>query len=150
MAGDGLDGSWHCRFTLRYHLVLATKYRRPAINDAVLETIRTVAEQVFAAHGCRILAMNHDRDHLHVMFSATPKTDLVRLIGSLKTATSRTVRKQHATWLSRFYWKPVFWNRSYYIGTVGDTTAEIVEMYIKNQGKKDSGTPKSLDLLTPP
>lgn len=38
--------------------------------------------------------------------------------------------------LSRYYWKPLFWSDSYYIGSVGDTTEEIVTLYIESQGKK--------------
>ena len=37
-----------------------------------------------------------------------------------------------------YYWKPVFWSRSYCILTTGGATIEIIEKYIKSQaGVKD-------------
>ena len=99
----------HCRHNLTYHLVLVTKYRHPAITD------------------------NYDIDHVHIMFSAPPQVRLSTLVNNIKTVTSRMVRKEHSAWMSKFYWKPIFWSRSYYIGTIGEATIEIVERYIQNQ-----------------
>lgn len=56
-----------------------------------------------------------------------------RSTANIKTVTSRMVRKEHSAWMSKFYWKPIFWSRSYYIGTIGEATIEIVERYIQNQ-----------------
>lgn len=53
-----------------------------------------------------------------------------------KTVSSRLLRKHHAEFLSSFYWKPLFWSDSYFIGAVSDVTDEIVSVYIQNQGKK--------------
>ncbi len=94
---------------------------------------------ILEQHGCTMIALNHERDHLHLLFSAPPQENLASLVCSLKTVTSREVRKVHADWLRRFYWKPVFWNRSYYLGSVGDTTAAIVANYIQNQGRNQKG-----------
>ena len=131
-----IQRSSHSRFNLRYHLILAVKYRRKAITDGVCQTIREAAQEFLSARGCELLALNHDRDHVHIMFSTPPTVCLATLVGSLKTVTSRKVRSTHAVWLRRFFWRPVFWSLSYYIGTVGDTTAEITELYIDHQGKK--------------
>lgn len=125
----------HSTWNLRYHLVLVTKYRRKAITDDLMETIRVCILKTFEIHNCVIIALNHERDHLHMLFSAPPNINLASLVCTLKTVTSREVRKKHADWLRQFYWKPVFQSRSYYLNTVGDTTAAIVETYIHNQGK---------------
>lgn len=123
----------HSCFNLQYHLVLVTKYRKPAIDDAVMETIRTTIERIFENNGCQIIVLNHDYDHIHLLFTAMPQVQLSTMINNLKTVTSRMVRKYHSDWLQQFYWKPYFWSRSYYVGSVGDTTTEIVETYIHNQ-----------------
>ena len=131
-----LRSNRHSCYNLRYHLILVTKYRKPAISDEVLKTIRGVVENVFNKSGCELIALNHDKDHIHILFIAPPQIQLSSMINNLKTVTSRLVRRDHKAWLSKFYWEPIFWSRSYYIGSVGDTTAAIVEMYIQNQGKK--------------
>ena len=134
--GTFLRTNRHSCYNLRYHLILTTKYRKPAINKEVLKTIQDTIENIFSKNGCELIAINHDKDHIHVLFVAPPQIQLSAMINNLKSVTSRFVRRDHEAWLSRFYWEPVFWSRSYYIGSVGDTTAAIVEMYIQNQGKK--------------
>ena len=123
----------HSCFNLQYHLIMTTKYRKPAINDAVFETIRAAIEKIFEGNGCEIVVLNHDYDHIHMLFMALPQTNLANMINNLKTVTSRLVRRDHPAWLSQFYWKPYFWSRSYFIGTVGDVTTAIVEAYIQSQ-----------------
>lgn len=124
---------YHCQYNLTYHLVLVTKYRHPAITDDVFETIKKYTTQILEGNKCKIEIMNHDFDHVHIMFSAPPQVRLSSMINNLKTVTSRMTRKYHSAWLSKFYWKPVFWSRSYYIGTTGEATEEIVKKYIENQ-----------------
>lgn len=99
----------HCRYNLTYHLVLVTKYRHPAITDKVFSTLEKHITSILEMNKCELKALNYDIDHVHIMFSAPPH------------------------WMSKFYWKPIFWSRSYYIGTIGEATIEIVERYIQNQ-----------------
>ena len=59
-------------------------------------------------------------------------------MNTLKTVSSRLIRKNHSEYLKKYYWKPVFWSRSYCILTTGGATIEIIEKYIKSQaGVKD-------------
>lgn len=125
---------YHCRYYLRFHLVLVTKYRRKVITDAVFETIHDAVDFVLEKNDCTTIEINHDKDHVHILFAATPKVHLDELVNRIKTSSSREVRKQHTAWLRKFYWKPFFWSRSYYIGSVGENTIETVENYIQHQG----------------
>ena len=137
MAQDILvEKNRHSCYNLQYHLVLVTKYRRPAINDDVLSTIENVIHNIFEKNKCRLIVLNHDSDHIHLMFSAPPQVQLSSVINNLKTVTSRLIRRDHLDWVQKFYWEPVFWSRSYYIGSVGDMTTEIVKLYIENQRNK--------------
>lgn len=126
----------HSCYNLQYHLVLVTKYRRPAVSDGVLETIRAVIENIFEKNKCEVIALNHDLDHIHLMFIAPPQVQLSSMINNLKTVTSRLIRRDHRDWVERFYRDNVFWSRSYYIGSVGDATSEIVKLYVENQRRE--------------
>ena len=123
----------HCRYNLTYHLVLVTKYRHPAITDKVFSTLEKHITSILEMNKCELKALNYDIDHVHIMFSAPPQVRMSTLVNNIKTVTSRMVRKEHSAWMSKFYWKPIFWSRSYYIGTIGEATIEIVERYIQNQ-----------------
>ena len=74
-------------------------------------------------------------DHIHIMFNSKPHINLANLVNSYKTVTSRLIRKNFSNELSNYYWKPYFWNRSYFISTVSDKSEDLIRNYIINQGK---------------
>ena len=88
---------------------------------------------------CEVLEINTDVDHIHIMFDAPPQVQLSALVNSYKTVTARLLRKEFQEQLSKFYWKPVFWSQSYFIGTVSDRSRETVARYIRDQGNKEKG-----------
>ena len=79
--------------------------------------------------------MNGEADHIHLLISAPPQICLSNVINSLKTSTSRLVRKQFAEELKPYYWKPYFWSRSYLILTSGGAPIEVIRKYIQEQGE---------------
>jgi len=56
------------------------------------------------------------------------------MVNSLKTATSRLVRKEFINYLGKFYWKPVFYNRRYYLIRCGGAPLEIIKDHLDQQG----------------
>lgn len=130
----------HSCYILKYHLVVVTKYRHPVIVPLIAKSLYEIAHDVFEqAWGCHIISMKADpemRDHLHIMFEAPPQVQLSGLINNFKTVSSRRIRKEYADFLKPYYWKPVFWSRSYFVGCVSDVTEEIITSYISNQGKR--------------
>jgi putative transposase len=84
--------------------------------------------------GLKISEINTELNHVHILFDGTPQTQLSKLVNNYKTGTSRLLRKEFATLLSKYYWKPVFGSRSYFICSVSERSHKMVEEYIKNQG----------------
>lgn len=80
--------------------------------------------------------INGEADHIHLLVSAPPQICLANVINSLKSSTSRLVRKKYAEHLAKFYWKPYFWNRSYLILSSGGAPIEVIRKYIQDQGEK--------------
>jgi putative transposase len=61
-----------------------------------------------------------------------------QLLGSLKSASSRIIRKQFQDYLKQYYWKgkdPSFWTDAYSVNSVGGAPLEIVKEYIRSQDK---------------
>ena len=124
----------HSCFLLQYHLVLMTKYRHPVIEGVVKTCLYSKIRSFFTDRGLNILELNGDADHVHILFEADPFTAPGELITSLKTQTSRFVRKAYGdTLLKKYYWKPYFWSESYFITTVSETSLKLVQEYIQNQ-----------------
>lgn len=132
-----LNSNNHSVYELQYHVVVVTKYRRKVINEKIKEELIAISKNIFENnYNCKIIEINTDKDHIHILFSASPQIQLSKLINSFKTVSSRLIRKNNAEFLKNFYWKPYFWSSSYYIGSVGNVNEETVKKYIQNQNKK--------------
>lgn len=128
------SSSSHACFDIHYHLVVVTKYRHPVLVDQIETRLKEITLNVFEKqYGCKVVEMECNKDHIHILFDATPQIVLVKLINTYKTVSSRLLRNEFGSQLASFYWEPKLWSRSYYIGTVGHTTQEIVRSYIKHQ-----------------
>lgn len=125
----------HAIYNLEYHLILVTKYRKQCITPEVFETIKTQIMKVGDLKGVKIEEINYEADHIHILLSAPPQICLSAFINSIKSTTSRMVRKNHADHLSKYYWKPYFWSRSYLILSSGGAPIEVIKRYIQNQGQ---------------
>ena len=123
----------HACFLLQYHLVLITKYRKPILTNEVDLFIKNYANQYFSNNDCNILEIESNEDHLHILFEAPVTIQLTNFINGFKTVSSRMVRKRFSETLSKYYWKPYFWSRSYFIATVSENTTSVVKEYIKSQ-----------------
>jgi putative transposase len=125
----------HSVYFLQYHLVVVTKYRHPVIIDKLKERLFEISHSVLERDwNCRILEINSDRDHVHILFEAPPQVQPSKLTNNYKTVTSRLLRKEFSEFLKPYYWKPYFWSNSYFICTVSDRTEEMIRHYIQNQG----------------
>jgi putative transposase len=128
----------HSVFRLTYHLVLVTKYRHKCITPVVLADLIDTAGTTLEKLGCRLVEANGEDDHLHLLIETNPAHAPAVVVNSLKTVTSRLIRKKHAVYLGKFYWKPFFWEQSYFIVTTGGASIEAVRKYIESQGKEPS------------
>jgi putative transposase len=126
----------HAQYSLKYHLVLVTKYRRKAFTEEILQRLKIISQELLNKWDCELDEFGGEADHVHLLISAHPSLELSKLINSLKTITSRAIRKEFAEHLKAFYWKPVLWTRAYYIASAGGAPLEVIKQYIENQGKE--------------
>ena len=139
---DKYNRNRHAVYKLQYHLIVVTKYRHPVItgklNDRLLEISRSVIEEYWKS---KIIEMNTDKDHIHILFETSPQTQLSRLINNYKTVTSRLIRKEFAEELKPYYCRPYFWSDAYFISSVSDLSEDVIREYIQEQGKKSAADP---------
>jgi len=55
----------------------------------------------------------------------------------LKTASARRTRNRFADHIAKFYSKPLFWHRAYFVGSVGGATLETVRAHVDAQGTEE-------------
>ena len=86
-----LDSNAHSVFLLYYHLILVIKYRKKILTDPVSDRAREIFEYIAPKYHVTLEEWNHDRDHVHIMFRAHPKSELSKFINAYKSASSRNL-----------------------------------------------------------
>ena len=122
------------------HIVFGTKYRHKVISEAMESRLEQIFSRLCKTQDCELLECKADlgkKDHIHLLVDLAPKIALSKLCNILKTISSREIRKEFATELKSYYWKPVFWKRGYGYTSSGGAPIEILKKYIENQGYED-------------
>ena len=129
----------HAIYKLQYHLVVGTKNRHPVLTEELSDRLIQISRKVIEDDWkCRVLGINTDKDHVHILFEASPQTQLSKLVNNYKTVTSRLLRKEFSSALEKYDCKDRFWSDSYFLSTVSETTEEAVRIYIQEQEKRDN------------
>jgi putative transposase len=130
----------HSVALLKVHIVFVTKYRHPVITDEIEADIKALAESICAKSDCILedaKADLGDKDHIHLLIDLAPKVSVSKLCNTLKTVTSREIRRRYAQQLKSYYWKPVFWKRGFSAISCGGAPLSVLKQYIENQGYDD-------------
>jgi putative transposase len=139
-----LDHNQHSVYLLYYHLIMVVNYRRRVINDEISVRGREIFEYIAPGYGITLEEWNHDVDHVHVMFRASPSTEIRKFINAYKSASSRLLKKEYPE-IRQKLWKEAFWSQSYCLLTAGGAPIEVIRRYIESQGKKDEQGGKMQD-----
>lgn len=123
----------HCVFMLHVHLVFVTKYRKAALTNDMLNSLRAYFEKICTDFDCEIEEFNGENDHVHLLINYPPKVSISKLVNSLKGVSSRRLRVDYAKDLSKVYWKGVLWSPSYFAGSVGGAPLSVLKQYIEQQ-----------------
>lgn len=129
-----LQSNNHSVFALHYHLILVVKYRRKVIDDEISTRLREIFEYIAPKYAIKVEEWGHDIDHVHVMFTAQPKSELSKFINAYKSASSRLIKREFPQ-IRQKLWKEYFWSQSFCLLTTGGVTIEVIRKYIKSQGK---------------
>lgn len=128
----------HCSYSLQFHLVLCTKYRRKCITKPMLKRLAEVFSSTLEKWESTLVEFNGETDHVHLLISVNPKCQPSKLVNNLKTVSSRLIRRDFNEQLARVYRdKPVFWSRSYCILSCGGAPISVLKQYIQQQAEID-------------
>jgi putative transposase len=120
---------------LKCHLVLTPKYRRKIFTEPMLTRLEEIFKTLMQKWEGRLIEFNGEVDHVHLLIQYTPQTELSKLINSLKTVSSRYLRKEFAERVNQFYWKDVLWTNGYFVASCGGVTVEQLKQYIEEQDR---------------
>ena len=101
-----LDSNAHSVFLLYYHLILVIKYRKKVLTDPISDRAKEIFEYIASNYHITLEEWNHDRDHVHIMFRAHPKSELSKFINAYKSASSRLLKKEYPE-VRKKLWKKI-------------------------------------------
>lgn len=130
----------HSVFSIHLHIIFVTKYRRKVLTTAMIEDAKIVFARVLSANNSWLSNCEGEPDHLHLLIDLHPDNNISHLISSLKSASSRIIRKKYSAEIARYYWgeNAKLWHDSKCIISCGGAPLEVIKQYIDNQsgGKK--------------
>jgi len=130
-----LDKTAHAVFTLNYHLIQCTKYRRKVLdNEKIINELKQRTKNIAGSYDIKIINIECNKDHIHILFSATPQTPLIKFINNWKSATSKVLRNRFPQ-IKKKLWKNTFWSGSYCLITTGQVTLDQLKKYVESQGR---------------
>ncbi len=130
-----LDTNSHSVFSLNYHLILVTKYRREVFDAAVSSRAKEIFDRIAPNYKIECIEWNHDKDHVHILYRAHPKTEASKFINAYKSASSRLLKNEFPV-IKQKLWKDKFWSQSFCLITTGGAPLEVIKQYIVSQGKR--------------
>ena len=101
-------------------MVLVTKYRKAIFNQGIFAYLNKKLAEIAEHYPLiRFKAVNHDKDHVHILISIPPTMAVGTVVGIIKQNTSRGM-KQKSPFLRKVYWgTDAVWSEGYFASTVG-------------------------------
>lgn len=127
-----LDKGAHSSFSLHYHLILTTKYRKGVLTEERITFIGRVIDGFADKYGVEVTNLDGEDDHVHILFKAKPTTDLAKFVNAVKGASSRRIRNEFPE-LKDELWGGSFWNRAYCLISTGQVSLDVLKEYVESQ-----------------
>ena len=122
----------HCVSALHVHLVFVTKYRRKVFDRDALERLQAIFEKVCLDFQARLVEINGEAEHVHLLINYPPKHSVSSLVNSLKGVSSRLLRSERPD-MEKRYSNKVLWSPSYFAASCGGAPLGMIKQYVRQQ-----------------
>ncbi len=85
----------HTVYSLHYHFVFITKYRKPVLRGDVRTEVRDLIREICQSNDIEILQAHVCPDHVHLLLSAPPHLSPSRVMQAIKWKTSHHLLQDH-------------------------------------------------------
>ena len=116
---------------LYYHVVWATKYRQPVIDDGMIIPITQAIERTTSDQDVTIYAVGVMPDHVHVLAQIPPTLAVSVVVGRWKGASSHAANEHRPMALAKLAWQ-----EGYGALSVSQSGFDRVLEYVQNQRER--------------
>ena len=124
-----------CVYNANYHFVWCTKYRRKILTDKIADDLKLLHEKIANEKGVTLVSQEIMPDYVHLFIIMHPKFAPANIVKIFKGITAKKLFEMHPEIKYKLL-NGHLWNPSYYVGTCGDTTKDVIQMYIETQKVK--------------
>lgn len=133
-----MDNIYHGKgyvYSIQYHIVWCVKYRHRILIHTIEKELIELLHKIAEDNSFKILMINGDLDHIHLLIECSPQHYILDMIKALKGVSARLLMKEFPQ-LKKKLWGGHLWNPSYFIATVSENTEEQIRSYIAVQKQK--------------
>ena len=123
---------WHCQ----YHIVWVPKYRFRVLKGPIAQEVFNCIQVYSSRLGCRVIELNVQVDHVHLLVKVPPKVSISHLMGTVKGKSALRLFTRFPYLKQKPYWGNHFWAKGYCVDTVG-VDADMIRKYVKYQEKQE-------------
>lgn len=133
-----MSNTYHGRgyvYSIEYHIVWCVKYRHKILVSEIENKLIEILNKIAIDNNFKILEINGDLDHIHLLIECSPQHYIPDMIKALKGVSARLLMKEFPNLKSKL-WGGHLWNPSYFVATVSENTEEQIRNYIKGQKER--------------
>ena len=110
----------------------------------MINRAREVAARVLVKNDCVLLECDGEADHIHFAIDMHPSCAPSNLLGSMKSAISRTLRKEFEAELrpKMIRWDKGLWGDQLYVSSAGGAPIQVLLEYIADHNRGSGHTKK--------
>lgn len=131
----GYQTTNRAKHNLKIHLIFVCKYRKKLLYEELDSLLKVVIRDIEQKSDFKIIEMETDKDHIHLMIQYIPRVSISSIVNRLKSITTYHLWKKYKPFLKQHFWKEnTFWTDGYFVCSVGEASPETIRRYIQNQG----------------
>lgn len=126
----------HCKFLLKAHIILVTKYRKKLLVNQVEVDMKQILFDIANEAYFKIETMeSEDGNHIHLLIDYPPTLTISSIVNRLKSISTIRIWDRYQGFLNNHFWKErTFWSDGYFACSTGDVSTETIKRYIEEQG----------------
>ena len=133
----GVRSYKHAVGEFNFHIQITPAFRQdPFEDDRVLRLTKSYISAKMEELKIEIVAMEFGPDHLHIFVANCKNYAPCKIVQYIKGFSSFMLRKNHWELFKHKLWGDKFWSEGYFCRSIGSTTSEAVEFYIKESQQK--------------
>ena len=122
---NGLKKSSHATHSLNYHLIQCVKDKKNIFKKKeIADFLKTQIYKMSKTFDVEVLQIETNRHYFYMIFNSKPTLDIPKYLNTIKTITSREIRRKFKINNNSF------WSPSYFLATSGQVTIETLKKYI--------------------